>query len=88
MKLLFICVLKINMTEKFARLEVVCCQNVLAGIILNIKSYKTPCGPHPTPHLTRSHEESGPHLDGLPGPADRVTCLGGGPNLSCESNRK
>ena len=40
------------------------------------------------PHLTRSHEKYGPHLGGLPGPADRVTRLGGGPHLSGNSNRK
>ena len=84
-KFFFICVLKINMT---AGLEVVCCHDVLVGIKLNITSYKTPDGPHPPPHLKRSHEENGPHLGGLPGPADRVTRFGGRPHLSCESNRK
>ena len=42
----------------------------------------------PPPHLTRSQEENGPHLGGLPGTADRVTCLAGGPHFSCESNRQ
>ena len=40
------------------------------------------------PHLQLSHGENSPQLSGLPGPADRVTRLGGVPHLSCERDQE
>ena len=40
------------------------------------------------PHLRHSRGENSPHLSELPGPADRATCLGEVPHLSCEHNQE
>ena len=39
------------------------------------------------PHLQHSHGENSPHLNGLPGTADRASRLGEVPHLSCESSQ-
>ena len=40
------------------------------------------------PHLQHSHGENLPHLNGLPGNADRATRPGEVPHLSCESSQE
>ena len=39
------------------------------------------------PHLERLHGKMWPRLRGLPGLADRATCLGGSPHLSCKRDQ-
>ena len=39
------------------------------------------------PHLERLHGKMWPRLRGLPGLADRATCLGGSPHLPCKRDQ-